>query len=264
MTTAVAAAIRVVPALRRWSPRWRRLAAARVSFLRAIGLDRPAHPFADARVVAPWGAFVAGEEILMLLSELVLKSKPGSMIIGEVKCSEKLFRMIEDRGGVPVMYKTGHSLIKKKMREIHAPIAGEMSGHLFFADRYFGFDDACYGALRVLEVLDQLKIEPDEWISKYPISFVTPEIRVECAEEDKERLVEQVKTYFAKSPGANLNVIDGVRVGFSDHSWALVRASNTQAVLVLRIEALSKKRLIELGKELSQALGRSVEISENV
>jgi phosphomannomutase/phosphoglucomutase len=215
-------------------------------------------------VITRKGRILWGDEILMLLSELVLRSKPGSTIIGEVKCSEKLFRMIEDRGGVPLMYKTGHSLIKKKMKEVKAPIAGEMSGHLFFADRYFGFDDATYGALRVLEVIDQLDIDLDTWISKYPASFVTPEIRVFCAEEEKAELVEKVKAHFSQFPDAKLNLIDGVRVGFSDSSWALVRASNTQAVLVVRIEALSRERLFELGGEISKALGREVDFHHNV
>ncbi|MDB5038907.1 MAG: phosphoglucomutase/phosphomannomutase alpha/beta/alpha domain [Bacteriovoracaceae bacterium] len=215
-------------------------------------------------VITRKGRILWGDEILMLLSELVLKSLPGATIIGEVKCSEKLFRMIEDHGGVPLMYKTGHSLIKKKMKEVKAPIAGEMSGHLFFGDRYFGFDDAVYGALRVLEVIDKLELDLDDWISKYPSSFVTPEIRVECEESEKESLVLRVINYFSNIEGAKLNLIDGVRVGFSDHSWALVRASNTQAVLVVRIEAISKVRLLELRDELSKALCRKVDIGCNV
>lgn len=215
-------------------------------------------------VITSKGRILWGDEILMLLSELVLKQIPGSTIIGEVKCSEKLFRMIKDRGGNPLMYKTGHSLIKKKMKEVKAPIAGEMSGHLFFADRYFGFDDATYGALRVLEVMDQLQIDLDEWISRYPASFVTPEIRVHCEESEKVDLVERVKSYFTGKPEAHLNLIDGIRVGFLDSSWALVRASNTQAVLVVRIEAQSRDRLMAIGEELSKALGRRLELSFNV
>lgn len=209
-------------------------------------------------VITQSGRIVWGDEILMLLSELVLKQRPGSTIIGEVKCSEKLFQMIERHGGKPIMYRTGHSLIKKKMKEVGAPIAGEMSGHLFFADRYFGFDDAAYGALRVLEVLDELGVDLDTWINQFPPSFVTPEIRVDCVESEKAGLVEQVKSYFSKIPNAKASTIDGVRVSFPDGAWALVRASNTQAVLVVRVEASGDARLKEVLAEVEKALGRSI------
>jgi len=198
--------------------------------------------------------------MLMLLSELVLKQKPGSTIIGEVKCSEKLFRMVESRGGQSLMYKTGHSLIKKKMKEVGAPLAGEMSGHLFFADRYFGFDDALYAALRVLEVIDQLGIDLDTWIKNFPESCVTPEIRVRCEESEKALLVEKAKVYFQGVEGARLTLIDGIRVGFPDGAWALVRASNTQAVLVVRVEASSLGRQQEILKEVGKALGRPIDV----
>lgn len=210
-------------------------------------------------VISPKGRILWGDEILMLLADLVLKERPGSTIIGEVKCSEKLFRAIKEKGGQPMMYRTGHSLIKKKMKEVGAPIAGEMSGHLFFGDRYFGYDDAVYGALRVLEVMDQLNLNLDTWVESHPASYVTPEIRVECAEEEKARLVEQVKRYFEKMPQVELNLIDGVRVGFSDSSWALVRASNTQAVLVVRVEGTSASRLEEIKAMMTEALGRSLQ-----
>lgn len=206
------------------------------------------------------GRILWGDEIVMLLSELVLKEQPGATIIGEVKCSEKLFRTIEARGGKPLMYKTGHSLIKKKMKEVHAPIAGEMSGHLFFADHYFGFDDSIYGALRVLQVVDQFNLNLDDWIAQFPSSFVTPEIRVSCQESEKEPLVTQVKKFFGKMKGAKLSEIDGVRVSFDDHSWVLVRASNTQAVLVLRIEAISQARLEEIRLLVSESLGRDIRV----
>ncbi len=215
-------------------------------------------------VVSRSGRILWGDEILMLLSELVLRRQPGSTIIGEVKCSEKLFRMIEERGGVPLMYKTGHSLIKKKMKELKAPIAGEMSGHLFFGDRYFGFDDAAYGALRVLEVMAELKIDLDEWVKAHPSSFVTPEIRVDCPESEKAVMVEKVKSYFSQMTDVKLNLIDGVRVGFEDSSWALVRASNTQAVLVVRIEATTQKKLLEIRDHLSKALGKPVRAEVHV
>lgn len=211
-------------------------------------------------VLTSSGRILWGDEILMLLSELVLKQKPGSTIIGEVKCSEKLFRMVESRGGQSLMYKTGHSLIKKKMKEVGAPLAGEMSGHLFFADRYFGFDDALYAALRVLEVIDQLGIDLDTWIKNFPESCVTPEIRVRCEESEKALLVEKAKVYFQGVEGARLTLIDGIRVGFPDGAWALVRASNTQAVLVVRVEASSLGRQQEILKEVGKALGRPIDV----
>ncbi|MBN8555713.1 MAG: TlyA family rRNA (cytidine-2'-O)-methyltransferase [Deltaproteobacteria bacterium] len=212
-------------------------------------------------VITAKGRILWGDEILMLLSELVLKRNPGSTIIGEVKCSEKLFRMIEAKGGKPLMYKTGHSLIKKRMKELGAPIAGEMSGHLFFADKYFGFDDATYAALRVLEVMDELDLQDlDAWINTYPSSFVTPEIRVSCEESEKQTLVDRCIDFFKKQKDAELHLIDGIRVTFKDGSWALVRASNTQAVLVVRIEARSEVRLEEIRKIVSSALGKEIHV----
>lgn len=209
-------------------------------------------------VVSSSGRVFWGDELLMLLSEKVLKERPGASIIGEVKCSEKLFKMIRDRGGNPVMYRTGHSLIKKHMKEIHAPIAGEMSGHLFFADRYFGFDDALYASLRVMEVISEFNLDLDEWIKQFPTSWITPEIRVSCEESEKKQLVDQVVQYFKKETNCELSLIDGVRVSFKDGSWALVRASNTEAVLVVRIEALSQERLESVKSQVSEALQREV------
>lgn len=209
-------------------------------------------------VVSASGRIFWGDEILMLLSEQVLKQLPGASIIGEVKCSEKLFKMIKDRGGKPVMYKTGHSLIKKKMKELKAPIAGEMSGHLFFADRYFGFDDAVYAALRVMEVISEMDLNLDEWVSQFPKAIITPELRVEVAESEKEVSVKKMIQYFEKEPGVQLTLIDGVRASFQDGSWALVRASNTQAVLVVRIEATSEERLSELKSKIEEALGKAL------
>lgn len=207
-------------------------------------------------LVSKTGRIFWGDEILMLLAKKLLHEKPGSTIIGEVKCSEKLFKMIESHGGKPVMYRTGHSLIKKKMKELQAEIAGEMSGHLFFGDRYFGFDDAVYAGLRVLEVIDEFDLDLDEWIQGFPQGVITPEIRLEVDESEKFALVEKVKSYFQTVEGAKLSLIDGVRASFEDESWLLIRASNTQAVLVLRIEASSESRLQELRAHMEKALGR--------
>lgn len=209
-------------------------------------------------LVTAKGRILWGDEILMLLTEKVLKERPGATIIGEVKCSQKLFQMIERSGGKALMYKTGHSLIKQKMKETGAPLAGEMSGHLFFSDRYFGFDDALYASLRVLEVMSEGVMDLDAWIGRYPEGFITPEFRVECSEAQKDELVEKVATALLKLPGAELNRIDGVRASFDDGSWVLVRASNTQAVLVVRIEAPSRERLQLLQKTVEGALGRAL------
>lgn len=209
-------------------------------------------------VVTANGRILWGDEILMLLSERVLASTPGASIIGEVKCSERLFQYVRDLGGSPVMYKTGHSLIKKKMKDLKAPIAGEMSGHLFFSDRYMGFDDGIYAALRVLEAMSELPGSLDEWISKFPKACITPEIRIDCIEADKLSSVEKVKAFYSSYQGAKVNPLDGVRVSFPDTSWVLLRASNTQDVLVVRAEANSQSRLEEILKELSEALERPI------
>jgi phosphomannomutase/phosphoglucomutase len=209
-------------------------------------------------VITPKGRILWGDEILMLLAELVLKERPGATVIGEVKCSEKLFAMIRSRGGDAVMYRTGHSLIKKKMKELKAPLAGEMSGHLFFADRYFGFDDALYASLRVIEVVDRLGLNLDDWIDSFPPTFVTPELRVTCAESEKSAAVTQIIQFLKKDPALNLTEIDGVRATWPDGSWALIRASNTQAVLVVRVEAPSKERQKEIITLVEEGLGRKI------
>ncbi len=201
------------------------------------------------------GRILWGDEIVMLLSELVLKRQPGATVIGEVKCSQKLFRLISDRGGQPVMYKTGHSLIKKRMKELKAPLAGEMSGHLFFADRFFGFDDATYAALRVLEVVDELGLDLDEWIESFPRTIVTPELRIECREEEKAGLVDRALRSLSKTRGVEVSTIDGIRAQFPDGSWALVRASNTQAVIVVRVESQTQSRVTEILEILQTSMG---------
>ncbi|TVQ79879.1 MAG: TlyA family rRNA (cytidine-2'-O)-methyltransferase [Bradymonadales bacterium] len=211
-------------------------------------------------VVTRQGRILWGDEILMLLAEKVLKEKPGSVVIGEVKCSQKLFQMIRDRGGQPVMYRAGHSLMKKRLKELEAPIAGEMSGHLFFGDRFFGFDDGIYAALRVLEVMAVLHLDLDEWINSFPEMTSTPEIRVHCPEDQKQAWVEKIKGLFEKDEGAELNLIDGVRVSFPDQSWVLARASNTEAAMVFRIEALTPDRLEELRARMEKSLGVLVRV----
>lgn len=192
-------------------------------------------------VVDEDGDVVWGDKLLMIFSRDMLSKRQGATIIGEVKCSQMLFDDIGSRGGNPVMWKTGHSLIKSKMKESGALLAGEMSGHMFFADRYFGFDDAIYASLRLLEILSE-KGKPysvKSLLSDLPATFSTPEIRLDCPDEIKFRVVEQAKEAFRGYPVID---IDGVRIRFDD-GWGLVRASNTQPALVMRFEASNRKSL---------------------
>lgn len=189
------------------------------------------------------GRILYGDELMVLFSRSVLKEKPGATIISEVKSSYKLYNDIREKGGNPIMWKTGHSLIKSKMKETGAALAGEMSGHIFFADRYFGYDDAIYAGVRVFEIASNHNGVLSELLADLPVTVSTPEIRVDCDEDKKFRLVEETKKKLAAK--YSITDIDGVRVNFSD-GWGLVRASNTQPVLVLRFEAVSSSRLNEI------------------
>jgi len=191
-------------------------------------------------VISDKGEILWGDELLLLFSRFVLQEKPGAAIIGEVKCSQKLYDDIEKHGGCPIMWKAGHSLIKSKMKEEKALLAGEMSGHLFFADRYFGYDDAIYASLRLLEILSLTGKKISELLSDVPSTFCTPEIRVDCFDNIKFQVVEEVKDHFRK----NYKIIDtdGVRIPF-ENGWGLLRASNTQPALVLRFESSTEEGL---------------------
>ncbi len=191
-------------------------------------------------VVTDRGEILWGDELLLLFSRFVLKERPGATIIGEVKCSQRLYDDIEKHGGRSVMWKAGHSLIKGKMKEEKAVLAGEMSGHLFFADRYFGYDDALYAAVRLLEILSGTEQKLSELLADVPKSYTTPEIRIDCPDELKFKATQEIKKYFRKD--YKTIEIDGVRIIFND-GWGLVRASNTQPVLVLRFEASTPETL---------------------
>jgi len=184
---------------------------------------------------------IFGDKILMILARRLLKDNPGASVIGEVKCSHILYDDIAAHGGKPIMWKTGHSLIKQKMKETGALLAGEMSGHIFFADRYFGFDDATYAALRLCEVLAEESKPLSALLESVPETVSTPEIRMECPEEHKFQIVQRVKELLKKD-GYEIIDVDGVRVVFDD-GWGLIRASNTQPVLVLRFEADTQEGL---------------------
>ncbi len=189
------------------------------------------------------GRIVWGDELMILLSRSVLAEKPGSTIIAEVKCSQNLFDDIARNGGVPIMWKAGHSIIKSKMKETGAALAGEMSGHIFFADRFYGFDDATYAGARILEILSRSDKKLSELLSDIPPTFSTPELRTDCSDETKFTVVEKIAEHFAKTN--EVITIDGVRILF-EHGWGLVRPSNTQAILVLRFEADTAERLDEI------------------
>jgi phosphomannomutase/phosphoglucomutase len=198
------------------------------------------------------GRILFGDELMVLFSRDILGDKKGATIISEVKSSHRLYTDIAAKGGKPIMWKTGHSLIKAKMKETGALLAGEMSGHIFFADRYFGFDDAIYAALRVYEIASKNSGTVSSLLSDLPKSVATPEIRVDCDEAKKFQLVEETKKLLATS-GGKINDIDGIRIDFGD-GWGLVRASNTQPALVLRFEASSEALMHKVRDTVVSAL----------
>ncbi|MBI4633973.1 MAG: phosphomannomutase/phosphoglucomutase [Deltaproteobacteria bacterium] len=191
-------------------------------------------------VITDRGEILWGDELLLLFSRFILQEHPGAAIIGEVKCSQKLYDDIKAHGGKPIMGKAGHSLIKGKMKEEKALLAGEMSGHLFFADRYFGYDDAIYASARLLEIISRTGRRISEILSDVPRTYSTPEIRRDCPDGIKFQVVEEIRDHFRKR--FNVITVDGVRILFAD-GWGLIRASNTQPVLVLRFEAATEERL---------------------
>jgi phosphomannomutase/phosphoglucomutase len=195
-------------------------------------------------VVDANGEIVWGDRLLALFARRLLAERPGACVIGDVKCSQTLFDDVAQHGGRPIMWKTGHSLIKTKMKEERAEIAGEMSGHFFFADRYFGYDDAIYGALRLLEILSQNGQTVGQLLADLPARHYTPELRIDCADELKFAVVEALRGEL-KGEG-EVNEIDGLRITYPDGAWALVRASNTGPVLVLRFEAPNEARLASI------------------
>ncbi len=196
-------------------------------------------------VVDQEGNIIWGDQLMIIFSRDLLSRHPGASIIGEVKCSQILYDDIEAKGGRAIMWKAGHSLIKSKMKEEDALFAGEMSGHLFFAERYFGFDDAIYAGARLLEIVSRTQKGPKELLADIPAMVNTPEIRMDCPEDKKFQIVAGLVDEFKKD--YRVIDVDGARVLF-DGGWGLVRASNTQPVLVLRFEAIDENRLEEIRK----------------
>ncbi|HEO71440.1 MAG TPA: phosphomannomutase/phosphoglucomutase [Candidatus Hydrogenedentes bacterium] len=196
-------------------------------------------------VVTDKGEVLWGDKLLILFARSVLEQKPGATIIGEVKCSRTLYEDVAKHGGRPIMWKTGHSLIKAAMKQFHAQVAGEMSGHMFFKHRWYGFDDAIYSGARLLEYLSLSSRPLSEHVASIPDTYVTEEIRIDTDEDRKFGIVEQATAYFQEELGLEVNTIDGARVEFED-GWGLVRASNTSPKLVMRCEATTPERLAEI------------------
>jgi len=186
-------------------------------------------------VVTSVGEIIYSDRLMMLFAKDVLSRVPGSTIIYDVKCSGHLHHAIEEAGGKGMMYKTGHSLIKNKMKEVGVPFAGEMSGHFFFKERWYGFDCGIYSACRLLEILAADEREPQEVLSSLPNSICTPELKLQMKEGENQAFIAELKEK-GRFPDARVITIDGVRADFVD-GWGLVRASNTTPILVLRFEA---------------------------
>lgn len=202
------------------------------------------------------GEIVWGDKLLLLYARAVLRDFPGATVLGEVKCSETLYADIAKHGGRPVIWKTGHSLIKAKMKEEQAKLAGEMSGHMFFADRWLGFDDAIYATVRLVEIIASEGRTLRELLADVPKTFVTPEIRVDCPDNIKFDVVKRFVAHYRDTH--RVLDIDGGRVNFGEGAWGLCRASNTQPVLVLRFEAATNERLEEIRAEVEAVVAKAI------
>jgi phosphomannomutase/phosphoglucomutase len=203
-------------------------------------------------VVDASGRIIWGDELLVLYARDVLERNPGAVVVSEVKCSQRLYDDVAVRGGRPIMWKAGHSLLKAKMKETGALLGGEMSGHIFFKERYFGYDDAIYAGARLLEILARTGKTVDALLGDLPPSHSTPEIRVDCPDDVKFEVARRVHEAFRAS-GLDIIDVDGVRVRFP-HGWGLLRASNTQPVLVMRFEAESPAHLAEYRTTVERAV----------
>lgn len=203
-------------------------------------------------VVTPSGEIIYSDRLMMLFARDVLSRMPGSTIIYDVKCTGHLHHAIEQAGGHGMMYKTGHSLIKNKMKEVDAPLAGEMSGHFFFKERWYGFDCGIYSAARLLEILAADERTPEEVLSSLPNSVSTPELKVEMEEGENHAFVAKMQEH-ARFSDSKITTIDGVRADFAD-GWGLVRASNTTPILVLRFDADTEKSLLRIQNVFKQQM----------
>jgi phosphomannomutase/phosphomannomutase/phosphoglucomutase len=201
-------------------------------------------------IVDSEGRFVPGDEMMVMISRGILAELPGSKIIGDVKCSDRLYDDIRKHGGQPIMWKTGHSLVKDKIKEEKAPFGGELSGHIFFADRNYGYDDALYAGLRMVELIAKTGKSVSELLTGFPPAFNTPELRIDTTEDKKRSIVAKLREVYGEDTAdRKANLIDGIRISFKD-GWALARASNTQPVLVLRFESSSRAGLDRIQSEI--------------
>lgn len=206
-------------------------------------------------VVDHTGRMLYGDELMVVISRSVLQASKGAKIIGDVKCSDRLYDDIAKHGGTPIMWKTGHSLIKEKVKAEKSPFGGEMSGHIFFADRNYGYDDAPYAAVRLVEILANTGKTIPQLLEGLPPAFNTPEIRVDTTEEKKVLIVEKMKEAFSKGGDYKVNLIDGIRISFP-YGWALCRASNTQPVLVLRYESSTQDGLNKIKNQIEAVVNK--------
>jgi phosphomannomutase/phosphoglucomutase len=217
-------------------------------------------------VVTRSGDIIWGDQVMIILSRDILKRRPGSVIIGDVKCSQVMFDDIEKNGGRPIMWKTGHSLVKSKMKQEGAVLAGEFSGHIFIGDDYFGYDDALYATFRLVEIMKKSGKDMEGLLSGIPKTSSTPEIRIDCPDDRKREVVETVVSRFLeyKSNGGSpypvkgINTIDGIRVLF-EKGWALLRSSNTQPVIVVRVEAEDEDSLIRYRTFIEAEISKAME-----
>lgn len=201
-------------------------------------------------IVDHTGKMIYGDELMTIIARSIIQNNKGAKIIGDVKCSDRMYHDIEKQGGIPIMWKTGHSLVKEKIKVEKAPFGGEMSGHIFFADRNYGYDDALYAALRLCEILSKTGKNIPELLAGLPDAYNTPEVRIDTTEEKKVLIVEKIKAAFSKpSDDYKLNLIDGIRISFKD-GWALARASNTQPVLVVRFESSTDAGMKKIEKQV--------------
>ncbi|MEQ1604408.1 MAG: phosphomannomutase/phosphoglucomutase [Pyrinomonadaceae bacterium] len=206
-------------------------------------------------VVDETGRIIWGDELMIPISRSVLAENPGATIISEVKCSQSLFDDIAAHGGKPLMWKAGHSIIKAKMKETGALLAGEMSGHIFFTDRFYGFDDATYAGARLIEMLSNTDAPFSHFFADLPKTFSTPELRMPCPDDIKFDVVDRIAKHFARDH--NVITIDGARIQF-ENGWGLVRPSNTQAILVLRFEADSHEALTSIRETIEAKVAELV------
>lgn len=207
-------------------------------------------------VIDDTGNIIWGDYLMIIFARDILKTHKGATFVSEVKCSKNLFDDVEKHGGVPIMWKAGHSLIKQKMKETGALLGGEMSGHIFFADKFFGFDDAIYSSLRLLEIMGKSNHSLSHYLSDVPKTYATPEIRIDCPDTIKFEVVKKLTDYYRGK--FTIIDIDGVRI-LLDDGWGLVRPSNTQPILVLRFEGQSEEALKKIQEMVMENLKHVME-----